>query len=497
MDYTEEEVKKAFKELWEQYPDFNYQTNKIIIGEKNEPSKSNRKFQKLSLKRGIFKSLKYENCEFVNDAFAGSIMKNIKLFDCIICGSGLTDCNFHKIEIKTSNVVNKTHSGNNFSLSSLVNCTLSNNTFDSSGFLHVLFQSCRFNKTVFQSCTLEGSKFLDCDINELNLSKSNVEFIEFLNCNCKRLSFPLYQFAYVIGMADLIREFEKNIFLQTTEKTINILEYKKILNNLLILYWDKGDFFPMCNINISLGNFDEARSNLLAGVSKAINELDFRTIKYFCILSKRYKILTENVRNKVLETIENHISTNNIPNELLNNYIANIGEIKTILEEAGPDNVALSLNIKTNISKNNPNGVKYVNSLCNEINEELSQNDYGQSGFNIQLSNHSPFEIIVQVIATAGSIATIAQLIWNIVESKKSKSNNDVCKDFVEVDKNVYEDYVETRVELYKEKLLKIRDYNSKRKINDYIEEITQHLKTDLRELYEKDIMFFRRKNKK
>ena len=139
-----------------------------------------------------------------------------------------------------------------------------------------------------------------------------------------------------------------------------------------------------------------------------------------------------------------------------------------------------------------------MNALSNELNDALAQYDFGQLGFQVAVSNHSPFEIIVDVICAAGALATIAQLIWSIVEQKQNNSKSrktSIPDEYFQADRKLYAKYIDNRIELCKEQLLNIRSKYSERKMNQYIEEITQELKTDIMELYNKDIMIFKKNN--
>ena len=109
------------------------------------------------------------------------------------------------------------------------------------------------------------------------------------------------------------------------------------------------------------------------------------------------------------------------------------------------------------------------------------------------MSNFSPFEIIIDVICAAGSVATIAQMIWTIID--KHNCETSVFDDYTVIDTDVYNKYIDTRIDNCKLELLRIKNEYSKKEMNKYIEEITQKLKTDLQELYQQDIMIFKKNN--
>ena len=68
-------------------------------------------------------------------------------------------------------------------------------------------------------------------------------------------------------------------------------------------------------------------------------------------------------------------------------------------------------------------------------------------------------------------------------------------KNRVEIDVDTYRDYVGAKVDCLRADLLRLQAQYSQRRFSKYIEEVTQQLKTDLEELYSKDIVIFRVKN--
>lgn len=249
---------------------------------------------------------------------------------------------------------------------------------------------------------------------------------------------------------------------------------------------------------IAKGDIKGAQSFFLNGLNSALETLDFRMIRHFCRLAKTHDLLDEITIHRARKKIENYLYSDTIPPERINDFIVNAGEIRKILVSGKSDSVTYNFNIRTNVNKTDKAGVKYVNALTNELNDALTEYDFGQLGFQVAVSNHSPFEIVVDVICAAGALATIAQLIWSVVEKKQNSSkscNIGIPNDYLQADKSLYTQYIDNRIELCKEQMLNIKSKYSERKMNQYIEEITQQLKTDIMELYSKDIMIFKKSN--
>lgn len=221
-------------------------------------------------------------------------------------------------------------------------------------------------------------------------------------------------------------------------------------------------------------------------------------VKYYCRLAQRHYLLDEVTAQRILNRMEEELTKEHLLPEQLNEYIIHIGEIREIIKREKKNKIHYNFRIRTNINKEDESGIAYINSLCNNLNSTLSKNPSYYEGFEVAVSNYSPFEIVIDVICAAGAIATIAQLVWNIVEAHRTSEKDDAkiaLEGYSSVDSSIYHQLVSTRIDLCKEQLLNIKDKYSERKLNQYITEITQKLKTDIIELYDKDIMIFKKDN--
>lgn len=492
MDYNQLELKKALKELSENYPDNLVNNNKNI----NSIVIKNENFVRLSMKRSNIRKVTFDKCCLKNTAFNGSIYQYVHFDNCVMEGNSFANCNFYSSEIYGEK--SKSYIGNNYSQSNFTKCNFLFDHFISCSFLQTLFHQCELNNICIQSSLLEGSQFINCKIIDTDFGSVNIEFSEFRNTELNKVIFPFYQFPYVIGAADYINELDSSIFLRANQREIDMKAYKKQITNLIYYFEDKLEYFPMCNLQIAISKNNQAIQTLLEGIDISLRELDFRMVRHYCRLAWHHNLLDELTVKKISDTIESFLSKNDIPPEQLNNCIIHLGEIRKLLLSGNKDSIKLNLNVRTNIDKNDKQGIHYVNELCNQLNYALSNNDFGQTGFQVAISNHSPYEIIIDVIATAANITGIAEFIWYIIDKHKKDvaiNKEEFIKNYIQTDVDIYKQYLDTRIELCKEKLLKIKNTYSQKKMNAYIEEITQQLQTDIAELYDKDIMIFVKKN--
>ena len=82
-----------------------------------------------------------------------------------------------------------------------------------------------------------------------------------------------------------------------------------------------------------------------------------------------------------------------------------------------------------------------------------------------------------------------------LFRSDTNSNNQIIPDDYVATDNKIYAKCIDTYIERSKEQLLNIKSKYSEKKMNQYIEQVTQQLKTDIADLYNKDVMIFMKKN--
>ena len=496
MDNRKIKIQEAIQFLAKNYPSQTMNNNKSIGGNEKK-TLSDEKYIRKSMKRSNIHNIDYLDCTFTNVAFADSFFHEVGFINSKLDGNSFVYSNF--VNCNFSNGDKKLLcSANNFSQSNFTNCTFHKFELTSSGLLQCLFNNCKFENGCLKSSTMEGSRFLGGVMSEYDLSHMNVEFIELTDILLKNVSFPFYQFPYVIGMADYILENNDTITLYADDLKVSMQEYIDQISNLILFYEDKNEYFPICNLQIASNERESAQKSLLRGIDSSLEKTDFRMVKYYCRLAQRHSLLDEVTAQRILNRIEDELTKEHLLPEQLNECITHVGEIRRLIKREKRNKVHYNFRIRTNINKEDESGLAYINSLCNNLNTALSRNPSYHEGFEVAVSNYSPFEIAVDIICAAGAIATIAQLVWSVVEAHKTskKSDTKITLDgYTPIDSAIYHQLVGTRIDLCKEQLLNIKDKYSERKLNKYIDEITQKLKTDIIELYDKDIMIFKKDN--
>lgn len=487
-NYDKAQIAEALNYLNQNYPDKKANNNISIVSNSGEPYEISEQYQSVSMKQSVFRNVIFMKSEFSNVAFAGSLFDNVKVVESIANGNSFVDCNFFNAQIFGDN---KEFSANNFSHSHFESSTLQAVVIYQSGILHAQFHKCYIQKVVFRSSTIEETSFINCQLCDCDFSHSDLYFTYFTNNTFDNVIFPFYQIPYIVGAATFINDVNQKVFLRVDDRVIPMTEYNSQIDRLIIFYLDKSEYFPACNLCLAKADIKTAKDLLMLGINKALGIKDFRTISHLCELARYHNIIEWNNKTKIIDELEAFIKSDAVEDDQLNYYLFYIEKIKAILNDNKPNMVTLNYTINTNTNKNDSNGRLFVNNLMDNLNDAISKIDIIDE-FEIKLTSHSPFEIIVNIMSIAGSMATIAGLVLNIIASSKKQASMPRIE---EINRDIYAKYIDCRIDTLKSELLEVLATNKDKKMNRYITQVTQSLKTDIEELYDKDIIIYKIKN--
>ena len=492
MKYRREDIPNALEYLYNNYPDAKTNNNKKVGSSGFQDLTESYKF--VSMKQSVFKNVNFIDSLFENVALTNSMFDCVKFINTSLIGSSFANCNFFMADIDGHG---KILEANNFSHSNFEICTFRSVELFKSGMLDALFHNCEFNDAYFHGSTLEGTKFIKCNFLNCDFGNVNIEYTTFSKSEYKNVQFPFYQIAYIIGAADFIGNNKYEIYASIGKKKIPLSEFREQINNLILYYLDKNEYFAACNLCIAKQDIIEAKIFLMEGIKNAISTRNFRMISNFCQLARYHNLIDDNIKQEIITEMDNFISIKNIPESQLNYYLIYAGKIKTFLNEGTKDTVTLNYSIKTDMNKEDGTEVSYINELVGNLNVRLSQMD-GIQGFNVLISNHSPFEIAVGIITLVGSITSIAESVFNIISTAKDNKNEKykLPNNYEKIDTEAYQKYIGARIDAMKNELISLQQFYSNKKLKKHIIEVTQSLKTDLEEFYSKDIMIFKIKKK-
>lgn len=200
------------------YPD-DKALNNIIISDNNKLIKDIKIICK-SAKRSVYQNIEVENSDIINNAFCGTVFSNTAFKNNHIDGNSFISSNFYKFILESNNVTD--YQANNFSNSYFNLCEFHNAKFLSSSWLNSTVVNSTFNDCIIQSCTMEGAVFNSCEFNNVIMHSANLDYMILKNTKLKKVVFPFYQFAYIIGIKEYLCSDLSEISFMANEKNISL-----------------------------------------------------------------------------------------------------------------------------------------------------------------------------------------------------------------------------------------------------------------------------------
>ena len=194
-------------------------------------------------------------------------------------------------------------------------------------------------------------------------------------------------------------------------KNISVLEFKEKIIPLLIDFWncsknDKAEYyFPLSNVYIANGDYNNAISNLREGLKNAVVQHDFRIIKFYCKLISKGELFNSSTLYNFYNLIKRFGTTNgNVKQGEVQSFIRNIGEIESALFSSC-NKAKLFLRFKTNLSSNND--VEIGALLGKLFSFSKMKHSVKPNSIEISLTENSPIMVSIQVSGEAENIIVL------------------------------------------------------------------------------------------
>lgn len=297
----------------------------------------------------------------------------------------------------------------NFYNNTPIKCSFNNSNFLQTYFHQIQFNSCTFTNTLFEEChfiggtieysTLENSSFQDCYFVDIDLTNLNMDFVEFSNPHMRNVTFSLSQIPFMYGCLEYLLNTKDDVKISNRgNKAFSPKEFFRIVIPEMKKYFtETQQFFPLANIYLCLNEENLAIQSLKNGIANAVENKDFRMLKYYCyLIAKSKRFLPE-----VLHMFYNNICklSPQGKSSLIEqrNYAKHIGEIKAILFQK-TDLPNLSIAWRTNLLSND---ISKMSCLLKTM-FSLSKKDigYGKNQVSLLISENSPIVIELQIRGT-------------------------------------------------------------------------------------------------
>ncbi len=491
------EIEKSLEKLNSIYPDSLENNDIVACGDNKELEKN---IENVSAKRSYYNKVTLKNSIIKESAFSGSQFKDFIFKNDSINGNSFLCSHFENFKIISDNLTE--YIGNNLSQCYFNSCTIKNAVFISSTWLNSNITNSLFNNCVIKSCTLEGAVFKDCEFNNVDISSANLDYMTFNNSVLNNVTFPLYQFAYIIGASNYINMNKNNkIYFKAGEKKISINEYKSVLKELIHYYYSRKEYFPMSNLLIALSDIDCAKKYIIIGIKCALIKEDYRLIRYFCSLIQYTDILDYELTCNIKSEIDNYLISIQQDSKKLKEALIYTNKINKVINERDSNRTSIQLEIQTNIDRIDKKHQEKVDNLIGDIKYIINNSSFENDGYTIKEISYCPITLALSIIGNALDLASIGMAIQQFLLNVKIKSSTDtrkIAKDICKKYNNLQTIEIDKRIELAKtqiEKLmLELKTYKGKKSGQEYdnfITAITQKMIGDVDKIIDDNMLVF------
>lgn len=390
---------------------YGYTCPKHISFEKDNRTIYKKNLHGMSLNHSIIECADIEECDFDLAAITGSIYRH-----CTFTNNSMKEPDFEFCEFLDCDFYNKTPIICSYNNSNFINTRFHDISFDSCTFTSAYFEECHFIGGRIRYSTLENSYFKECIFENMDLRSLNMAFVELNNPHMSNVTLPLSQIPFMYGCLNYLLNTQDSVRISKGKKhTISIHEYFEKVIPLMENYFDESEqYFPLSNIYISLKKYDLATDALKKGLSMAIENRDFRMLKYYCYLI---------AKSGCFQSEQLHMFYNNIcrlspqGKGSLNeqkNYTRHIGEIKAILfdQTSGPN---LTVTIRTDVHANKASKLSYILEALFAISK--TDIGYGTNRVEALVTQNSPLTIELRVNGNESGLIYLLSALTKLLDT--------------------------------------------------------------------------------
>ncbi len=342
------------------------------------------------------------NCKFLDCNLSSVSMINSKFFNCKFSMCDLTSTNFrnsviNKCIFEESNKIINSKFGN----CKISNCDFIDCTIDSCVLDEAFFSKCTFKNNLWIAVSTYLCLFEDVSFTSVKFRNMNFEYSIFSNIHMNDMKLPFPTIPYIFGGLNYLLTTDDNICITSQHNLKNGItkkEYLTQLKNLEIFYSYTCNYFPLANIYLTEKKNDYAKSAIMYGIIKAIEQSDFKMLTHYARLISM---------NPVFTPTEKHALYNNVIAKVAKSLIDNHNEInKYILDFRtflfnDESCSSFHLSIKTNIESEAKLAI-----LIEEIEDIIHSNNVAYD-YSIELRHNSPFELFLKLFANYDEVCLV------------------------------------------------------------------------------------------
>lgn len=370
----------------------------------------------------LIRKPQYSKCTFVGSTFNASDGAFSKFHHCRFYDCKFDNCDFRYSDL-FDDVIGSKHTIStiescNFSFSNFVNSTFSKIKFGGCSFRQMQFENTHFNQCSMQYSSIEQSSFKNCSISNLDLSKVSVRYCSFEDVTFDNVTFHILDLARNYGLMPLLQHSTGIVVAFGNSQTVSLQEAIDRLGKLIPYYIETQQYYELLNLYASTNNFAAILNILPRAFESVISRCDFAALQDLCELIVKYRICTEVQLREFYALIKQLIVPNNYPHYLRKSYNLYIENIKHLLVDNPYGYPEAKILLKTNIETlEDPDMSKLLTSIETNIRELAPSVDA-----EIQLTHHSPYDVLVVLYGALPEILTVCQMFYYVLGGAKAYS---------------------------------------------------------------------------
>lgn len=371
----------------------------------------------------LIRKPKYKDCIFIGTRFESADGALSRFHNCSFDSCILNNCDFRYCDINNSNFSSKINELNIFS------CNFSFGNFINSSFSDTRICGCSFRQmqldgTAFANCIIENSSFeqsyvKNCSFENLDLRKVGVRYCTFENNTFKNVTFHILDLAKNYGLIQQLRNSDSvEVVAFKNDMTMTLNEAVDYILELIPYYLETEQFYELINVYAVHNMYDEIFTILPIAFERVVTNLDFSSLQDLCTLVVKLNICTDKQLRDFYFYIKQLIIPNKFPHYLRKSYNTYIENIRYILVDNPYNNPEAELLLKTDIeSLSDADMGKLLMSIETNIKELAPHTDV-----RIQLTHHSPYDVVVFLCGTLPEILAVCQTFYYCLGGIKTLS---------------------------------------------------------------------------
>lgn len=392
-------------------------------------------FPGMFINKPIYKNCQFKGSVFERPAGESSIFNSCKFFDCIFHNADFKYC-----DIENCTIISEQNRGiiqnSNFSFGTFANTEFIDISIEGTPFKEMIIDSCRFKDCLFDSFGFERTVFKNCSFENIDMSRIVFRFCNFEDISFKNVTIHILDLAKNFGLVNELTCNGKEVKIYYGQDNIIDLETAlSILPNLLSYYLNEHEYYYVINILALQNNFKDLWNVLPRAFEYVVSKKDYSSLQDICNLIAKLKIFGSQQLKELYEIIKNYSAPNDLSNHQIRKYSYYLENIKRILLENPNEYPTASITMNTDIT---PSNMEELLPLLECIEDNINSFD---SSINpkIQISRHSPYEIVVYISAALPTLLCVCQIFYyafggikslkDILSSRHEKTINREYKD--------------------------------------------------------------------